>query len=360
MKISSKIIVGGVVIFSFIIGFFIGISVDYPKTDNSKMSGTIGRMINYRNVKVSENDIKLRSELQSNGAMLKGYQQYFSFHYTTTAKLFEDIEFAIQTSESVSDFKNTYPKEIEEASNYKQNLEQARKDILLALTSLQNLSEANGNNIGLLINNANIAIAQVKYKQEDVTSFVEAIEAFLAANGTSDFADLKKAHDLLSMNQIILAAATNDKPMLKYLDKRAFISGSEQLQIVVDKEKLNGVIQSDLKSLNIFLSENKDLGIVFSSETIGNIEKQLGVIIPNMEKLGLIILNSEKLGIVVDKEKLGVGKNESLDCCIIIFNAEKLGAFLNAEKIGIYSNENLGVCNFEKLAAFNTERLNIE
>jgi hypothetical protein len=356
MKKSSKIIIGVVILLSFIIGYFLGVTIDFPNTENSKMAGTIGRMNNYRNVKVSENDIKLRSELQSNEAMLKGYQQYFSFHYTTTVKLCEDIGFAIQTSETVSEFKTTYPTVIEEIILYKQNLEQARKDILLALVSLQKLSEANGNNIGLLINNANIAIAQVKYKQEDVTNFAEAIETFLKTNGSGNFADLKKAHDLLSMNQIILAAATNDKPMLKYLDKKAFLSGSEQLQIF-DKEKLNEIIQSDFNELKFICSENKQLGSILNSEYIGNFEKQLSLIVPNIEKLGGIIFNSEKLGAISSNEKLGaIGKDEKLGA---IFDAEKLGRFLNSEKLGFLSNEKLGVLNFEKLSLFDKEGLNI-
>lgn len=356
MKKSSKFLIGVVIVLSFILGYFLGLTIDYPKTDNSKMAGTIGRMNNYRNVKVTENDVKLRSELQSNPALLKGYQQYFAFHYSNSAKLYDDIGFAIQTSESITDFKETYSSEIEKISVYKMNLEQARLDILLALTALQKLSDADDNNIGLLINNANIAIAQSKYKQEDLTSFIEAIETFLNSNASGDFADLKKVHDLLAMNEIILAAATNDKPMLKYLDKKELFSSSEKLA-ALDKEKLNENIKSDFGKLNVIFSENKELGIILNTETIGNVESQLNGIIFSIEKLGVIIWNSDKLGVIDSNEKLGaISKDEKLGC---IFNAEKLGRLLNAEKLGFFSNEKLGVLNFEKLSIFDKEGLNI-
>jgi len=115
--------------------------------------------------------------------------------------LHDDIDLAIQTSESIPDFLNAYSKEIENITNYIHDLEKARKDILLAVSSFQKFAEAYDNNIGMIINNANNAIAQIMNKQENVTNFVEAIETFLENNNSDEFSDLKKVHDLLTINQ---------------------------------------------------------------------------------------------------------------------------------------------------------------
>ena len=42
---------------SLVVGFLTGMLVDFPKTDNTQLSGTIGRVQNYKNVKVTEKDI---------------------------------------------------------------------------------------------------------------------------------------------------------------------------------------------------------------------------------------------------------------------------------------------------------------
>ena len=58
MKKSSNILVGILIVFSLAIGFIIGILVDYPKPGEEALSGSIGRISNYRDVKISESDIR--------------------------------------------------------------------------------------------------------------------------------------------------------------------------------------------------------------------------------------------------------------------------------------------------------------
>jgi hypothetical protein len=356
MKTSTKILIALAIVLSLLIGFFIGITVDYPKADTSELAGTIGKVNNYRNVKVTENDVQLRSELLSNKAMLTSYSQFYSFHYTSCVKLVKDIDFAIQAAEGTALFKGSYSLEIENLKQFREILDQARKDLLLALTSLQKLSESDDNDIAMFINNANIAIAQIKYKQNDVLAFVESIEKFLQGNNPEQFSDLLKAHDLLSVNQIVAAAVTNDKPMLKAYNKKQLLTAKENTNLAcLSQEDLNKAIASDMGDLRSSFDNNeKVVGLVGNAGAIGATEKQLGIIIPAVEKLGLlIVLSSEKLG-AANAEKLGAWNVEKLG---IILNTEKLGTILNSEKLGIDNAENLGIYNMEKLGVCNVETL---
>jgi len=219
MNNSKKILTGVIIGLSFISGFLIGLLVDYPKTDESKLVGTIGRVNNYRNVKVSENDIKLRSELQENNLIQKQYLQYYSFQYASIAKLASDIENALNASEQVVEFSTNNKNEIESLTSLNTFLGEARKDILLALSAIKDPSET-GESIGNLLNNANNAIAQISFKQKTVIEFVDALSLFFENHNPADYIELKKAHDALLINQVQLAVITKDKPMLKYLDKQ--------------------------------------------------------------------------------------------------------------------------------------------
>ncbi|MDA3927696.1 MAG: hypothetical protein PF541_01970, partial [Prolixibacteraceae bacterium] len=173
MKKSTNLFIALAIVIGLIIGFLVGVSVDFPNPQNAELSGTIGRINNYRNVKINESDIKLRSELQSNELILKSYLRYLSFHYASSAKLFNEIDKALIAIEAFPVFTEKEADKLLAIQKLQSNLEEARKDILLALSSLQNLSEENEGNIGHLINNANLAIAKVKYLENSLLDFME-------------------------------------------------------------------------------------------------------------------------------------------------------------------------------------------
>ena len=66
MKANSKLMVGFAIVAALIVGFLIGLVVDIPKIDNEQLSGTIGKVTNYRNAKATEADIELKNDLLTN------------------------------------------------------------------------------------------------------------------------------------------------------------------------------------------------------------------------------------------------------------------------------------------------------
>jgi len=204
MKSSTKILIGVIVAISFLLGFFIGTTVDSQKADKQELAGTIGKL-SVKEVNATENNINLRSDLLDNAALLKRYSQYYNFQSSSCAKLCEDIDFAIQTAENVPEFREDFSEEIENVKQYRATLEKAHKDILLASTSLQQLSQLNENEFPKIMTNANIAVKQIKDKQNCLDVYVESIEKFMTGNNPYKFSDLIQAHDMFAVNQLVVA-----------------------------------------------------------------------------------------------------------------------------------------------------------
>jgi hypothetical protein len=205
MKNSVKILIGVIIAVAFLIGFFVGSSVNSSKSDSSQLAGTIGKMKTFDKFKLPENDNQLRSELLSNETLLKDLQKYFAYHYNTDLKLCQDLDFSIQAAENEPLFKKDYSASIEKIKQYRQTLDQTGKDLELVISTLQKVSEVNESNLTQAIKNATNAVGQIKYKQADILTFVDSVERFLLGNNPYLFPDLIKAHDLLSVNQLIPA-----------------------------------------------------------------------------------------------------------------------------------------------------------
>jgi len=75
----------------------------------------------------------------------------------------------------------------------------------LAVSTLQKLSDVDESSLSQILKSANAAVPQVNYKQEEVSGFTSSLENYLMGNNPYLFPDLIKAHDLLSVNQLILA-----------------------------------------------------------------------------------------------------------------------------------------------------------
>jgi len=350
MKKSQKLLIPIFILVSLILGFIAGIIIDYPKDDKTGLSGTIGKMDNYRNIKITEKDIQLRNDLLNNATFLKGYIQYYSAQYTICVKQCDDIDFAVKAADNTASFKTLFPKVIEDLNQYRLTLQQSREDILLALTSLKDLAQSDENNIAQILNVANVSIAQNKYGENCLFIFVESVEKFVQSNNPSLYTDLIKAHDLFSVTQLTIAVISNDKPMLKAYDKKQLFSSNQELKCYLSQEKLNEIIESDFNDLKSKFPDNEQLKkIIEDAAQIGNMEKQLGIIIPSFEKLGgIVIESSEKLKEIEATEKLGG----------LVFSTEKLnGVIMNGEKLGIENAEILRAADFEKLRVYNEQKL---
>jgi hypothetical protein len=205
MKNSTKILIGVVIAIAFLIGFFVGNAVKFTGADKSELAGTMGKMKNSEKFKISENDNQLRSELLSKEVLLKDCQNYYSYFSSSCMKLCDDLDFSIQAAEKEPLFIKDHSAEIEKIKQFRQKLEQDNKDLQLAYSTLTKLSEVDETSLAQVIKSANSAVAQVNYKQNDILAFVNSVEKFFLGNNPYLFPELIKAHDLLSVNQLIPA-----------------------------------------------------------------------------------------------------------------------------------------------------------
>jgi len=202
MKSSAKILIGVVIAISFLVGFFIGITVNSQKTDKQELAGTFGK---YLDSEVVDNNMHLRADLLSNEVMLNKYRKYYNFHSSSCVKLCEDLDFAIQTSEKIPEYMKGSSTIIENVKQYRLSLQKTLEDISLANTSLQQISQSNENEFPKVINNANIGIAQINDKENCMPTFVESVEKFISGNNPYKYSDLIKAHDMFAINQLVVA-----------------------------------------------------------------------------------------------------------------------------------------------------------
>jgi hypothetical protein len=163
--------------------------------------------------------------------MLGDFQRYYSFHYTNNVEKSAAIDETLESCKGVAEFTGTNQKKIDALDQYNKFITEARKDILIALMALRHLSEESADqSIGIPLNNANNAIAQINYRGTAVLDMVEALDDFLSERPSGSFPALAKAHDDLLLSQIRTSVATNDKLMLKYLDKKEFFGSTDDIK----------------------------------------------------------------------------------------------------------------------------------
>lgn len=318
-------------ILALVVGFITGQLVSFPPTHESELAGTVGKLSNYRNVKISENDLLLRNELLGDEELASKLQHYFSLHFLNTADLSEKVTSAVAASRSAGDFSTLYGKQVNDLDQLGPFLAEARKDLLLVLSALEDLPESDQQSIGVLINNAANALAQINFREQKVLGFVEAAGAFLDEKGTVNFPELVRAHDLLLLGQVRSALLSDDNLKLKVLDGKSLLSRGDSLpgQFSPEGDQLRKLALTDMQGLGDLVSDKEKVFACLDVELLGIMSKP--------GPLG-IVMDRDKLGIVMDRDKLGImSKPGSLG---IVMDRDRLNDFLNKSALGISADRN--------------------
>ncbi|MCF8358709.1 MAG: hypothetical protein K9H26_08135 [Prolixibacteraceae bacterium] len=335
MKKNSRGLSIALIAMGLIVGFLTGISIDFPKTDTGDLKGTIGKVNKHRNVTITDEDIQLRSELVTDEKKREGYLNYYSFHYNMAAQLSALIDSAIIASEQIDAFMQANQALIKGLKINKKNIENPRAELLLAVLTLQNISEIESAAISTILNNANMAIARLTYNENIITEFTKAAQEYIAKNRDENLQMLIDVHDKMAMLQFAKAVITKDKPMLKYYDKHEIFSDAEQLK-VHSTEALNEIIFHDSENLQGQLcSQNKLEG----SELLKN-----GQLLFSNENETLNSTKDFLNSCMLDFEKLGVYSNSVLNSQLNgNFDSEQLQSIMDSEQLQLIHNlENLG------------------
>ena len=351
MKKSGNLFVVLGIIAALVVGFLIGISVDFPKLNNQTLSGTIGKVKNYRNTQVSEVDIQLKNELVTDTAKLKNLRSYFNFYYVGALKMSFDADMAVKEAVAVGPFQNANKTLIASMESYGEFLLSARSDLMLALSACSSVGDTDPIQLRNALNQAKNVVAQINYRDRVVLDFVKELSSFIMLEKAGQYKGLEQAHDILVANEIFTAAITKNKVVLKYLDKTTFFAKSRENHKGIDQQKLSMMIQQDMENLGLEnrLMDTEKLNSTDAEKLGGKDSEQLGFY-QDASKLSSISADAERLGAVLtndveklawgcgDAEKLGLTDIEKLAFSSRVNDSEILGRILDSEALGFDPN----------------------
>jgi hypothetical protein len=220
MKKNSKLMTALAIVATFIVGYLAGLFIEYPKVNHDEISGTIGKVSNYRNTKATEADIELRNDLMTDKKMQQSVSNYMTFYYAKSIEFSKTITFAVEQAKNEKTFATQHAAQIEAVEKYVTFLENSRKDLLMATLVCQSVEESTPEILRNSIAQANNIIAQMNHRNSSVITFIESLDDYIFKTGRAASENLNQAHDLLVFNQIGASLMSNDKVLMKYFNKK--------------------------------------------------------------------------------------------------------------------------------------------
>ncbi len=345
MKVTGTFKLTVAVVFSLVIGFLIGIAVDFPKVNKEELSGAIARVKNFRNVKAGDEDIKLKNELIGDTVRLNSLKNYVNYYYLKSATLSSYIKMAVSESNEIDAFKTSNQELITSIDNYGKFLDKTRQDMLLVYNSLSKPENTQPGLLREMLEEVSNTIAQMKFRNNIVLEYIKSAESFLTNNQNTE---LEKAHDLLLLSQINTAIMNDDKNLQKWLSDKKMLSDVEKLSWW-DSETLKGIVFLDTEKLNgIEITDAEKIGLILDKESLNRLMDN--VTLNSLEKLGAGFTDVEKLGTgFTDSEKLGVGFFDFEKLALKLNSNETLGLIGDTENLSFVINDSeiLGVLSFD-------------
>jgi len=358
------------IIISLAAGFLAGTLIDFPKTENVQLAGTIGRVQNYKNVKVTEEDIELKNDLVADTVMLNALSAWFNYYYVSAVSQGDKIQYVLDQIQPLETYKEYAGVVLSDAASYGTFLENSRTDLLLAMVMINDPAEIHPALLRNTIVQANNVISQMSFRKKTVLDLIDNMEFYLEGKGADPEGVLAEVHTILTMDQLANAMALNDKMVIQYFNKKKLYtdeiqgSFSADLQgiIVEDLSRLS-YVYNDKSILNLLIPLGDGFPIIQNATLIGRQfllnETALQFYCSNMSELGYIHKSSStlenmqdlslgsimiimdaagELGAVADQQSLGSSR-------ILITDKDRLfntGSISNAAKLGLYNLNQLG------------------
>ena len=275
-------------VIALVAGILIGATTSWPNLSGDDLQGTIGRVDRYRNVNMTEDDIALRNELLGEPEKQELYKNYLNYYYIKSMRIRAELEKATQAARMVPEFGGTLADYAESLNGFKLYLDRSRVDILRALELLINLNDNPKVPVIEYLNQANNVIARMNQFNTVMTDFMIAIETFMDTNPGKDFPGLADAHDLLAINLLESALITQNRPLLRFLDKKSLANEKEGLAELLSGEAY----------INSFRDQyNMDAEKLGAASSLSLIEVCNIIELNNVEALGQILFafDTEKL-----------------------------------------------------------------
>ncbi len=236
------------------VGFIIGITITNPGMSLGEAVGTIGRVDQYRNVRITEADIELRNELLSDENMREAYIQYLTFEYANNILMADNISYAMEAARTSPEFRATNTRTLSQMEEYAIFLDNGRLNILEALATISDLSDKDRIAIRTVLNNAGNAISQTITRSNAVFNYLREVEDFFTTASKDDFPMLVNAHDRLFTNLMAINLINENRPVLEYLLAKGMMDEESELA-QLDMESLQDIFYSDAEKLSVFFDQ---------------------------------------------------------------------------------------------------------
>lgn len=359
MKSKNKLIGALALVLTFVAGYALGLLLDLPNIDFKQASGTIGRVNNYRNAKATESEIALKNDLLKDKKRQAVVVKYLNYYYARSLAFAQTTALVLEQAAAVPAFADQCNK-MDAMKDYGKFLETSRKMLLLATLQCQSVESAEPSVLRNSLDQASNVIARMGQYQSMVLTFMDQLDAFLAATDAKAYAGLSQAYDQLLFDQVSGVLISKDKVLASYLNKKRLYASehSDQLPdvkaaLLADVKSLDAAYPRDMEKLGFMDTEK--LGASFTDvEKLGTgftDAEKLGAGFSDVEKLGAVYTDVEKLGGVTffDNERFGAfSSHDAEKLGLMYFDAEKLGSIVafDAEKLG-----SIGAFDAEKLGS---------
>lgn len=279
---STPLFIIGLVI-ALCIGFLIGISVDYPKTDKSEVAGTFGKAEKYRKAQMTEKDIQLRSELTRDTAklrtMIQGLTSFSVFSDNVSKNIQASlISFKSQGSSSQPGLDDKLLA-LQEYSDYIRNNNESLNATIMMLAEFYADNTANASvDVEKNLKDFGAYINGLNQKSTVLTTALRGMDEFMVSNKAlhahkTKLAELKSIRDQLFISSIELCGVMCSQSQTNAL-LNTLIGSQEQIASLLGNDQLSFVkANSDLKllsndNLQMFCSTQEVKALIDNQESI--------------------------------------------------------------------------------------------
>ncbi|MFA6129189.1 MAG: hypothetical protein WC699_17960 [Bacteroidales bacterium] len=326
------------------IGFLIGISVDFPKTDKSDLTGTFGKAEKFRKVQMTPKDIQLRSEILKDTSQLRSmiqglvyfsvFTEEFNTNIETTLLAFKAQGMGSQAGEAEQ------LKALQEYSDFIKNNNKTLNSTIALLSGYYLKDTADlSQDVEKQLRDFSVYVNGLNQKSAVLSQAFVNLDNFMLGNKTFQehknvVTQLKSIRDQLLIGAVQLSSLMNNREQVGSFLNYAYgsqgdlnrILGREQLGAVMSKEQLQGqkMSKEDLQALmaghgglGCFMSR-PDLGaglqVVYDRSSLQFVSSRdplaftiggkLGIIDAAYQMIGFVVLASDKLNIFFNNYSL--------------------------------------------------------
>ncbi len=227
---------------ALLVGLLIGMSIPDSSVSQTLLSGTFGKVDKYRKTNMTEKDIILRNELAADTARLAYNLKYYSYSYYRSLKTIFDIKKVKEKTASEEEFNKSCYTAVNALSMYETYLDSVRVDFITLIHAMESFGNNENAPLAAYFTNANNANTGIRYRDGILIEYLSSIETYLASQPDKPHQGLKDAYDLLTVNVMIAAMLTKDKPMLNYLKDKKFYNDNEGLKTLLAEVELKSVM----------------------------------------------------------------------------------------------------------------------